>query len=105
MIRYGKRYSFLVMSDKYNSWYNLLTEEKYIYQRKNVKRLLDKISESVNYCENDEELSDLREQIENAIKDIVENYITKDTILEWTNCCIKYPEIIKDTLNAEFMNY
>lgn len=99
MIRYGKRYSFLVMSDKYNSWYNLLTEEKYTEQRKNVKRLLDKISESVNYCENDEELSDLREQIENAIKDIVENYITKDTIPEWTNCCIKYPEIIKDTLS------
>lgn len=99
MIRYGKRYSFLVMSDKYNSWYNLLTEEKYTEQRKNVKRLLDKISESVNYCENDEEYSDLREQIENAIKDIVENYITKDTIPEWTNCCIKYPEIIKDTLS------
>lgn len=99
MIRYGKRYSFLVMSDKYNSWYNLLTEEKYTEQRKNVKRLLDKISESVNYCENDEEYSDLREQIENAIKDIVENYISKDTIPEWTNCCIKYPEIIKDTLS------
>ena len=99
MIRYGKRYSFLVMSDKYNSWYNLLTEEKYIEQRKNVKRLLDKISESVNYCENDEEYSDLREEIENAIKDIVENYIGKDTIPEWTNCCIKYPEIIKDTLS------
>ena len=87
------------MSDKYNSWYNLLTEEKYTEQRKNVKRLLDKISESVNYCENDEEYSDLREQIENAIKDIVENYISKDTIPEWTNCCIKYPEIIKDTLS------
>lgn len=99
MIRYGKRYSFLVMSDKYNSWYNLLTEEKYTEQRKNVKRLLDKISESVNYCENDEEYSDLREEIENAIKDIVENYIGKDTIPEWTNCCIKYPEIIKDTLS------
>ena len=99
MIRYGKRYSFLVMSDKYNSWYNLLTEEKYKGQRIIVKKLLDKISESVNYCENDETISDLRNQIEDAIKHIVKDYIANDTIPEWTNCCIKYPEIIKDTLS------
>ena len=99
MIRYGKRYSFLVMSDKYNSWYNLLTEEKYKGQRIIVKKLLDKISESVNYCENDETLSDLRNQIEDAIKHIVKDYIANDTISEWTNCCIKYPEIIKETLS------
>lgn len=99
MIRYGKRYSFLVMSDKYNSWYNLLTEEKYKGQRIIVKKLLDKISESVNYCENDETPSDLRNQIEDAIKHIVKDYIANDTIPEWTNCCIKYPEIIKDTLS------
>ena len=99
MIRYGKRYSFLVMSDKYNSWYNLLTEEKYKGQRIIVKKLLDKISESVNYCENDETLSDLRNQIEDAIKHIVKDYIANDTIPEWTNCCIKYPEIIKETLS------
>ena len=99
MIRYGKRYSFLVMSDKYNSWYNLLTEEKYKGQRIIVKNLLDKISESVNYCENDETLSDLRNQIEDAIKHIVKDYIANDTIPEWTNCCIKYPEIIKETLS------
>ena len=100
MIRYGKRYSFLVMSDKYNSWYNLLTEEKYKGQRIIVKNLLDKISESVNYCENDETLSDLRNQIEDAIKHIVKDYIANDTIPEWTNCCIKYPEIIKETLSV-----
>lgn len=99
MIRYGKRYSFLVMSDKYNSWYNLLTEEKYKGQRVIVKKLLDKTSESVNYCENDETPSDLRNQIEDAIKHIVKDYIANDTIPEWTNCCIKYPEIIKDTLS------
>ena len=99
MIRYGKRYSFLVMSDKYNSWYNLLTEEKYKGQRIIVKKLLDKISESVNYCENDETPSDLRNQIEDAIKHIVKDYIANDTIPEWTNCCIKYPEIIKETLS------
>ena len=99
MIRYGKRYSFLVMSDKYNSWYNLLTEEKYKGQRIIVKKLLDKISESVNYCENDETPSYLRNQIEDAIKHIVKDYIANDTIPEWTNCCIKYPEIIKETLS------
>lgn len=101
MIKYGNRYSFLVMSDKYNSWYNLLTEEKYTSQRLNVKELLDKISESVSYCENenDETLYYLRTQIEIAIKNIVENYIPNDTVPEWTNCCIKYPEIIKTVVH------
>lgn len=103
MFEFSKRYSYLICSDKYQSWKKMLTGEKYGESKDVFRKLLDKIAD--NYNGNIEEIT--KKDIEKILKEIVETY--KDNkqpvygVGNWREYLIRYPKligIVKDNTNS-----
>lgn len=108
MFEFSKRYSYLICSDKYQSWKKMLTGEKYGESKDVFRKLLDKIAD--NYNGNIEEIT--KKDIEKILKEIVETY--KDNkqpvygVGNWREYLIRYPELIgvvKDNTNTSKLGF
>ena len=108
MFEFSKRYSYLICSDKYQSWKKMLTGEKYGGSKDIFRKLLDKIAD--NYNGNIEEIT--KKDIEKILKEIVETY--KDNkqpvygVGNWREYLIRYPELIgvvKDNTNTSKLGF
>lgn len=108
MFEFSKRYSYLICSDKYQSWEKMLTGEKYGESKDVFRKLLDKIAD--NYNGNIEEIT--KKDIEKILKEIVETY--KDNkqpvygVGNWREYLIRYPELIgvvKDNTNTSKLGF
>lgn len=108
MFEFSKRYSYLICSDKYQSWKKMLTGEKYGESKDIFRKLLDKIAD--NYNGNIEEIT--KKDIEKILKEIVETY--KDNkqpvygVGNWREYLIRYPELIgvvKDNTNTSKLGF
>ncbi len=111
MFEFSKRYSYLICSDKYQSWKKLLTGEKYGEAKDVFRKLLDKISDKYDVNNNDDNNSDdnsSRNRIKEIIKNIVETYIQDNKqpvygVGNWREYLIRYPKligIVKDNTNS-----
>lgn len=105
MFEFSKRYSYLICSDKYQSWKKMLTGEKYVESKDVFRKLLDKIAD--NYNGNIE-----KKDIEKILKEIVDTY--KDNkqpvygVGNWREYIIRYPELIgvvKDNTNTSKLGF
>ena len=108
MFEFSKRYSYLICSDKYQSWKKMLTGEKYGESKDVFRKLLDKIAD--NYNGNIEGIT--KKDIEKILKEIVETY--KDNkqpvygVGNWREYLIRYPELIgvvKDNTNTSKLGF
>lgn len=111
MFEFSKRYSYLICSDKYQSWKKLLTGEKYGEAKDVFRKLLDKIADKYDVNNNDDNNSDdnsSRNRIKEIIKNIVETYIQDNKqpvygVGNWREYLIRYPKligIVKDNTNS-----
>ena len=105
MFEFSKRYSYLICSDKYQSWKKMLTGEKYGESKDVFRKLLDKIAD--NYNGNIE-----KKDIEKILKEIVETYkANKQPVYgvgNWREYIIRYPELIgvvKDNTNTSKLGF
>lgn len=105
MFEFSKRYSYLICSDKYQSWKKMLTGEKYGESKDVFRKLLDKIAD--NYNGNIE-----KKDIEKILKEIVETYKANKQpvygIGNWREYIIRYPELIgvvKDNTNTSKLGF
>lgn len=109
MFEFSKRYSYLICSDKYQSWKKMLTGEKCGEAKDVFRKLLDKIADK--YDGNIKEIT--RTDIEKIIiEKIVKTY--KDNIQpvygvgNWREYIIRYPELIgvvKDNTNTSKLGF
>ena len=116
MFEFSKRYSYLICSDKYQSWKKLLTGEKYGEAKDVFRKLLDKIADKYDVNNNDDNNSDdnsSRNRIKEIIKNIVETYIQDNKqpvygVGNWREYIIRYPELIgvvKDNTNTSKLGF
>lgn len=116
MFEFSKRYSYLICSDKYQSWKKLLTGEKYGEAKDVFRKLLDKIADKYDVNNNDDNNSDdnsSRNRIKEIIKNIVETYIQDNKqpvygVGNWREYLIRYPELIgvvKDNTNTSKLGF
>lgn len=108
MFEFSKRYSYLICSDKYQSWKKMLTGEKYGVSKDVFRKLLDKIAD--NYNSNIEEIT--KKDIEKILKEIVKTYkANKQPVYgvgNWREYLIRYPELIgvvKDNTNTSKIGF
>lgn len=110
MFEFSKRYSYLICSDKYQSWKKMLTGEKCGEAKDVFRKLLDQIADKYNG--NIKEIT--REYIEEneIIEDIVKTYkANKQPVYgvgNWREYIIRYPELIgvvKDNTNTSKLGF
>lgn len=111
MFEFSKRYSYLICSDKYQSWKKLLTGEKYGESKDVFRKLLDKIAD--NYNGNIKEITRKYIEENKIIENIVETYIKENKqpvygVGNWREYLIRYPELIgvvKDNTNTSKIGF
>ena len=111
MFEFSKRYSYLICSDKYQSWKKLLTGEKYGESKDVFRKLLDKIAD--NYNGNIKEITRKYIEENKIIENIVETYIKENKqpvygVGNWREYLIRYPELIgvvKDNTNTSKLGF
>ena len=120
LYEYGGRSSFLTYSDKYYSWKNFLTEEKYKSAREVFHKLLDELdNRGIKYdIKYESNLKELKDRIGEKLKEIVENYQKTEFITleednypkdkngnyifrigNWREYYIKYPKLFEIAQN------
>lgn len=111
MFEFSKRYSYLICSDKYQSWKKMLTGEKYGESKDVFRKLLDKIAD--NYNGNIKEITRKYIEENKIIENIVETYIKENKqpvygVGNWREYIIRYPELIgvvKDNTNTSKLGF
>lgn len=116
MFEFSKRYSYLICSDKYQSWKKMLTGEKCGEAKDVFRKLLDQIADKYDVNNNDDNNSDDNSswnRIKEIIKNIVETYIQDNKqpvygVGNWREYIIRYPELIgvvKDNTNTSKLGF